>query len=78
MKKTVRVTNGATISQITELLKKNLFSLSDNAWIYTDDLGTEVMSISFRYEENGAVLDIEMIDDTMQILIDKILDEING
>ncbi len=36
------------------------------------------MSFSFRYEENGAVLDIEMIDDTMQILIDKILDEING
>ncbi len=77
MEKTIRMElDKHKVSAISKVLKENLFELDDDAWVYADDNGQAVMSITYKVEENEIVYDIWMLDEEMQILLDKVFDEI--
>ena len=79
MNKTVKMgLNRHTAMVIPEVLKNNLFSLGEDAWFYTDNNDLLTMSITYAVEGNGIVFNVWMIDESMQILLDKIVDEIKG
>ena len=68
-----------TMAKISEVLKNNLFTLLENSWLYTDDLGMESMKVTYKLEEDEVILSAWMVTEDMQILLDKIENEIiNG
>ena len=77
MKVTKKITlKRNTMATASEVLKNNLFALQDDSWMYADDNGQPVMNVTYKIEENDVVFDVWMIDAQMQILFDKIMDEI--
>lgn len=68
-----------TMIKISEVLKNNLFTLLENSWLYTDDMGQPSMKITYKIEEDDVVMSAWMVTADMKILLDKIEDEIiNG
>ncbi len=65
-----------TMETVSRVLKDNLFALQENSWLYTDDNGEATMNITYHIEENEVVFDVWMINGEMQILLDKIIEEI--
>ncbi len=78
MTKTIKITNGVTLSEITEILKRNLFTLAEDAWVYLDDSGQVMVSIAYRTEGTDTMLDIYFTNTDMEILIEKIFNEIKA
>ena len=63
-------------TEVSEVLKNNLFELKGDEWVYTDDNGQLAMSITYSVNDGETVLDVWMINEDMQVLMDKIADEI--
>lgn len=77
MKITKRITlKTDTMATIAEVLKSNLFALQEDSWLYTDDNEQPAMNITYRIEGDEVVFDVWMIDEEMQVLLDKIMGEI--
>lgn len=77
MKITERITLKAdTMATIAVVLKNNLFALQEESWLYTDDNEQAAMNITYRIEGDEVVFDVWMIDEEMQVLLDKVMKEI--
>lgn len=68
----------ATSVKISDVLKNNLFALAENEWVYTDDNKCKTMTVTYKIDGDDVVFDIWMIDDTMHVLLDKLITEIEN
>ena len=77
MEKRIDITKRAPITTIiADVFKNNLFSLMDDGWVYVDDLGQVVITATYKIEGDEVVFDIWTFNKDLQIITDKIIDEI--